>query len=214
MAGGIYSPEMVIKNTSVGDIEISDGIITAVGSSEQCGRICTIDAADRSVTAGRIFRCGAKEPLSGEELLFSGYSTVIFERGACSLPVGELIKSAMNTLLNFAVISDHRQSVLPFDDGTLTPQQAALLESRVGSLSVGMTADIFIWDGAFPEKIIKGGKLIFDRSLTDRRDIIYTMAEPERSVFFTTRSAADGYIGAKLRGERRVVAVVYSDPTF
>ncbi|MBQ8966838.1 hypothetical protein [Ruminococcus sp.] len=206
-------PDIVIKNALLTagktDIEITDGFITRVGASAEKGVRCTLDGAGLSVEAGQIFFCRDSFSFNGEDLLFSGYSTVIFRQTAMSPPVSELFKTAMSAPLNFAVISACKRSELPYDDGTLSAAQADLIAGHIGSLEVGMAADIFFRDSnGRVEKIIKGGKLIFDRSLTDRHDIIYTMAGPLHSTFFTTRSAAEGYIGQKLRGERRITAIV------
>ena len=209
---GCILPEIVIKNAAVDsrtvNIEIAGGLITGVGSSAERGSVCTLDAHGLTVTAGKPFVCRAGTIPDGEELLFSGYSTLIYEHDAASPPASSLIKSAMRTLLNFAVISACKRRDTLFDDGTLTPCGAEGLAVYTGALETGMIADIFFWDSHFrAAKMIKGGRLIFDRTVSPRRDIIYAMAEPERSVFFTTSTAASGYVGQKMRGERRVIAV-------
>ena len=214
--GGDSVADLVIRNAllrdsageRMADIGITGSIITSVGGAENCG--CrTIDAGCLSVTAGRSYVCRGDFGENGEDLLFSGYSTLIFEHCASSPPVSELIKTAMNTLLNFAVISRCKSRDLPYDDGTLTVSDAEMLSKHLGSVAVGMMADLYFRSpqGRL-EKVIKGGRLIFDRLVTDRRDIIYAMSSPERSAFFTTKSAAAGYLGKKLRGERKIIAVV------
>ena len=154
-------PDIVIKNALLSggktDIEITDGIITRLGTSEKKGACCTLDGAGLSVEAGQIFFCGNSFSFNGEELLFSGYSTVIFRQTALSPPVSELFKTVMNTPLNFAVISACKRSEEPYDDGTLTLAEADLIPGHIGSLVAGMAA---------------------------------------------------GYIGQKLRGERRITAIV------
>ncbi|MBO5557143.1 hypothetical protein [Ruminococcus sp.] len=219
MAGGIYSPEMVIKNALVDgqltDIEITCGRISAVGKNLPTADCMTINAGGLMASAGRIYLCDCGG-LDCEELLFSGFSTIVFRRRAASPSVSDCIKRAMTVPLNFAVLSDADAAVSSFSDGALPTCGIEIISDHVGAVEVGMLADIFLWarQGSLktPEKIIKGGRLIFDRSISPRRDIIYAMSEPLRSVFFTTQADADSYIGKKLVGERSVAAIVHSDP--
>ena len=273
--GGELTPELVIKNAVVidsrgafkADIEIANGRIIGLGRS--AGRSCRhIDAEGLVLTAGGIYVSEFHDMPDADELLFSGYSTLIIKnitQLSGSKQAASLLESPLNVgFIASAVQADklrinhllsdgafsvdicapktdpvsnstdafHLYALKRADDLRREPCQNSSahhlqdlntakqygLEDHIGSVSEGKLADLFMWE---PEKflrspalIIKGGRLIFDSRISDRRDIIYTkLFDIDRRpaglpcAFFTSKNAADGYIGTMV-GQYRDVLVV------
>ena len=202
--------DLVIRNTVVigadsvyiADIAITDGRISAIGGADD--KACRqIDAEGLVLTAGRVRTVnGGLDPYMLEELLFSGVSTLTFD----SQPSDNDIKMMLEHPLNYCVFFDGKQH-----------DTDALLH-HVGDVAVGRIADLFLWKcerfNIAPEKIIKYGRCIYDRSLTDRKDIIYALSydtsrRPARSasVFFTSHNDVNGYFGGLYKTEHTMIEI-------
>ena len=200
---------LVIKNAVVvgresvykADIGITDGRITAVGKADDGCR--QIDAEGLVLTAGKVHTVnGGLDSYMLEDMLFSGVSTVVFD----SQPSDNEIKLMLGHPLNYCVCFGGDQ------------HDTEELFHHVGDVAVGMIADLYLWRcekfGTEPEKIIKFGRCIFDRSLTDRKDVIYALAydtshRPARSasVFFTSHHEANSYFGRLYETEHTMIAL-------
>ena len=202
--------DIVIRNAVVigadsvykADIAITDGRISAIGGADD--KLCRqIDAEGLVLTAGRVRTVnGALDSYMLEELLFSGVSTLTFD----SQPSDNDIKMMLEHPMNYCVCFDGHQH----DDDELL--------HHVGDVAVGRIADLYLWKcekfNIAPEKIIKFGRCIFDRSLTDRKDIIYALSydttrRPARSasVFFTSHNDVNGYFGRLYETEHTMIAL-------
>ena len=185
--------QLVIKNAVVvegeeafkTDIVITDGRISALGKvgEHTCRQI---DAEGLAVTAGSIQTISSADTYALEDLLFSGTSTVVYD----GCPDPNDIKLMLDHPLNFC---------FPYYQEKRSASTVSCLSDHVGKVSVGMIADLYLWRperiNKSPEKIIKCGRCIYDRVLSDRRDVIYlfsynTSCVPARSasVVFTSRS--------------------------
>lgn len=184
------------------DIAITDGRISAIGGADD--KACRqIDAEGLVLTAGRIRTVsGSLDSYMLEELLFSGVSTLTFD----SQPSDNDIKMMLEHPMNYCVCFDGHQ------------HDSDELLHHVGDVAVGRIADLYLWKcekfNIAPEKIIKFGRCIFDRSLTDRKDIIYALSydttrRPARSasVFFTSHSDVNGYFGRLYETEHTMIAI-------
>ena len=210
----IYIPDaqLVVKNAVVidgdsafiTDIAVTDGRISALGKigNNDCR---LMDADGLAVTAGDIRTLGNSDAFMLEDMLFSGVSTVVWN----SKPDDNELKLMLDHPLNYC-----------FADDTNTNSQSLVcgLSGYVGKVSVGMIADLYLWRPenfhTAPEKIIKFGRCIFDRTLTDRREIIYVLSYdtsrvPARSssVIFTPHSAAESYFGRLYCSEHTFIAL-------
>ncbi|SFC33731.1 hypothetical protein [Ruminococcus albus] len=202
--------DIVIRNAAVigadsvykADIAITDGRISAIGGADD--KPCRqIDAEGLVLTAGRVRTVsGALDSYMLEELLFSGVSTLTFD----SQPSDNDIKMMLEHPLNYCVCFDGQ------------PHDSDELLHHVGDVALGRIADLYLWKcekfNIAPEKIIKFGRCIFDRSLTDRKDIIYALSydttrRPARSasVFFTSHNDVNGYFGRLYETEHTMIAL-------
>lgn len=236
---------LVVDSTGVypADVSISDGVIVSVGTSQNAMK--TYDADGYVLTAGRIFTGKVSEAGNAEELLFSGYSTAIFELDCGRERVAEVLmeKNSLPVNLGFIPSADScrcfvsddfcpvldRGSHTDFEgensdimrriaEQTILPAFRCGISSHVGTVEVGKLADLFLWrpEEFFrkPAKIFKSGRLVFDSTLTDRRDIVYSLLSCSTEwgvrnpcAFFTSVGAAKGYLGRRMGCERNVIAV-------
>lgn len=277
----ISSSELIIKNVVVIDVEgifkadagICEGRITKFGRADITGAgSCRVINGD-----GLVLTCGGVAVIDGrldrhdaEDLLFKGYSTVIFvgdrasgtseivgelmtlplnigfvsevcnadrsyiseavSNGCCGLIVGNG-NASRDTVQMLAerfniITADVQTSVEKRSSGSLADEISARtvepakrfgLTAHVGAAAEGKLADLYLWrpETLFdvPEKIIKCGRCIFDRSITQRQDMIYAYlnynnrAGQNSCAVFTSETAANGVFGEKLRPLRRVLTV-------
>ena len=102
-------------------------------------------------------------------------------------------------------------------DRTIEPARRFGLTEHLGTVSEGKLADLYLWKPenlfSVPEKIIKCGRCIYDRSITQRHDIIYAYlnfnnrAGQNSCAVFTSETAAQGVFGEKIRPFRWVLTV-------
>ena len=239
-----FKNAIVVDSTGVfkADVCVSDGVISAVGVLQEARKV--IDADGFVLTAGRIFTGSVSEAGAPEELLFSGYSTAMFELRSGHETVSEMLweKNSLPVNLGFIPSDDNHGSCpesdlcpvsnsgnsLSFEgvnsevrtriaEQTIIPALRCGVSRYVGTVEVGKLADLFLWryNELFrkPSKIVKSGRLIYNSVVTDRRDIVYSMlscseewAVRNPCVFFTSPSAAAGYLGRQMHCERNVIA--------
>ena len=208
----ISDAQLVIKNAVVidgncafkTDIAVTDGRISALGKiAGKCRS--KIDAEGLIASAGDIRSTDSLDAYALEDLLFSGISTIIPNDRLSSNDIKHILDIPLNYFLDF-------------DTDISRKDTARGLLRHVGKVSVGMIADLYFWRcedfHILPEKIIKYGRCIYDRSLTDRRDIIYvssfdTSFVPARSssVIFTPQKAENSYLGRLYKSEHTFVPI-------
>ncbi len=234
------SPDLVIKNAAVidstgvfmADIAVKNGRISHVGKVPY-GDCMSVDANGLILTAGRICFEERFDSCSAASKLFSGVTTVVYHSEYADSMLHDHFSSAMGLPLNFYFTDRYPDSqfhisisesspnfniLTELSELTLAPACRCGLDDHVGSVSTGRLADLCLFKPEDypdrPYKIIKSGRVIYDRSVTDRGDIVYTMccdtsAMPARNcaVFFTRAGSADSTVSKLIMPERMVVAL-------